>query len=225
MPVPTIEDVAEAAGVSKSTVSRVLSGNYTYIREETRQRVQDTINRLGFRPSSIARSLTSKRTQTIGILLSDIGNPFYADVIHGVEDVAIEQNYNVFLGNTNYNMQRGLALVQSFIDRRVDGVLIMSSNMSDEWLEELTRSGVPVVVVDWEVKAAQGNLSAISVNFCSGIYAAASHLVDLGHRQFAHVSGPLRLRTSHLRQKAFLNGLALKANLGSTFSVLRAILP
>ena len=210
MPVPTIADVAEAAGVSKSTVSRVLSGNYTYIREETRQRVQDAINRLGFRPNSIARSLTSKRTQTIGILISDIGNPFYSDVIHGAEDVAIEQNYNVFLGNTNYDLQRGLDLVRSFIDRRVDGVLIMSSTMSDEWLEELTRSRVPVVVVDWEVKAALGSLSAISVDFHSGIYAAASHLAELGHRQFAHVSGPLRLQTSYLRQDAFLNGLALK---------------
>ncbi|MBE3143974.1 MAG: LacI family DNA-binding transcriptional regulator, partial [Planctomycetes bacterium] len=149
MAIPTIDDVAKVAGVSKSTVSRVLSGNYTYIREETRQRVQEAIDQLNFRPSSIARSLTSKRTQTIGILISDIGNPFYSDVIHGVEDVAIDRDYNVFLSNTNYDMDRGMALVRSFIDRRVDGVLIMSSTMSDQWLEELARSRVPVVVLDW----------------------------------------------------------------------------
>jgi LacI family transcriptional regulator len=208
MTIPTIEDVASAAGVSKSTVSRVLSGNYTYIRDETRQRVQEAIDQLGFRPSSVARSLTSRRTQTVGILISDIANPFYADVIHGVEDVAIEQNYNVFLGNTNYDMARGMALVRSFIDRRVDGVLIMSSTMSDEWLEEITRARAPVVVLDWEVKAQQGSLSAVSVDFQAGISAAARHLCELGHRRFAHVSGPLRLQTSHERQNAFLDGLA-----------------
>lgn len=209
MAIPTIEDVAEAAGVSKSTVSRVLSGNYTYIREDTRLRVQAAIDHLGFRPNSIARSLTSRRTQTVGILISDIGNPFYADVIHGVEDIAIGRNYNVFLGNTNYDPQRGMALVQSFIDRRVDGVLIMSSSMSDEWLEELARSQMPVVVLDWEVRAAQGNLSAISVDFRAGIYAAAQHLVSLGHRKYMHISGPLHLQTSWHRRDAFLEGLEM----------------
>lgn len=208
MPVPTIDDVAKAAGVSKATVSRVLSGNYTYIREETRQRVQEAIERLGFRPSSIARSLTSRRTLTVGILISDIANPFYSDVIHGVEDVAIEQSYNVFLGNTNYDLKRGMAMVRSFIDRRVDGVLMMSSSMSDEWLEELARARVPVVALDWEVKAEQGNVSAISVDFRTGIHAAAAHLAALGHRRFAHVSGPLRLQTARERRDAFLEGLS-----------------
>jgi DNA-binding LacI/PurR family transcriptional regulator len=207
MPIPTIEDVAQAAGVSKSTVSRVLSGNYTYIREETRLRVQDAIDRLGFRPSTIARSLTSRRTQTIGILISDIANPYYSDVIHGVEDKAIEKGYSVFLGNTNYDLKRGMDLVNSFIDRRVDGVLIMSSTMSDEWLVELARSRVPVVVLDWEVKASQGNLSAIAVNFRSGIVAAAQHLAGLGHRRLAHVSGPLRLQTARSRRDLFIEGL------------------
>lgn len=208
MAMPTIEDVAETAGVSKSTVSRVLSGNYTYIREETRQRVQNAIDQLGFRPSSIARSLTSKRTQTVGVLISDIGNPFYADVIHGVEDIAIQKSYNAFLANTNYDLNRGMELVRSFIDRRVDGVLIMSSAMSDEWLGELVRARVPVVVLDWEIKASRGNLNAISVDFRSGIQAVADHLVALGYQRFVHVSGPLSLQTSRERRDAFLAGLA-----------------
>jgi LacI family transcriptional regulator len=207
MTIPTIDDVAAAAGVSKATVSRVMNGDYVYIRKETRQRVEEAIASLGYRPSSVARSLTSKRTQTIGMMISDVGNPFYSDVIHGVEDVAIEQSYNIFLGNTNYDLARGMALVKSFIDRRVDGVLIMSSSMSDEWLEELTRAQVPVVVLDWEVKAKRGNLSAISVDYRAGIQGAAEHLIGLGHANFAHISGPAHLQTARDRRDAFLDAL------------------
>lgn len=204
----TIADVAAAAGVSKATVSRVLNSSAPYMRAETRQRVERAIAELSFRPSSVARSLTSKRTHTAGMLISDVGNPFYADVFHGVEDVGLSAGYNVFLCNTNYDLQRGQALVHSLIDRRVDGVLILSSTMSAGWLEELACHTVPVVVVDWNVKAARQNLSAIRVDFRPGIQAAVAHLIELGHRRFAHISGPLQLPTSRVRRDAFLRALA-----------------
>jgi len=92
---PSIADVSVAAGVSKATVSRVLNNTSPYLRAETRQRVERAIAKLGFRPSSIARSLASRRTRTVGQLISDVGNPFYADVIHGVEDHAIGHGYSV----------------------------------------------------------------------------------------------------------------------------------
>ena len=92
---PSIADVSVAAGVSKATVSRVLNNTSPYLRAETRQRVERAIAKLGFRPSSIARSLASRRTRTVGLLISDVGNPFYADVIHGVEDHAIGHGYSV----------------------------------------------------------------------------------------------------------------------------------
>jgi LacI family transcriptional regulator len=208
MPIPTIEDVANAAGVSKSTVSRVLNGEYTYIRDNTRIKVQKAIADLGFRPNSVARSLTSKRTQTIGVLVSDVSNPFYSDVVHGVEDIAIDQSYNVFLGNINYDQQRGMALIRSLIDRRVDGILIMSSTTSDEWLDELDRNNIPVVVLDWDIPITKGTISAISVDFEIGIHQAVEHLLSLGHHKFAHVSGPQRLQTSRDRMNAFLGSLA-----------------
>jgi LacI family transcriptional regulator len=208
MDIPTIDDVAKAAQVSKSTVSRVLNGDYTYIREETRQRVQQAIEELGYRPNSVARSLTSKRTQTIAILVTDVCNPFYSDMIHGVENAANEKNYSVFLGNINYDQERGKMLVQSLIDRRVDGVLITSSATSEEWLNELVRSHVPTVVLDWNIQSAHDEVGIISVDFKTGIRQAVEHLWNLGHRTFAHVSGPLNLQTSHDRQDAFLEALA-----------------
>jgi LacI family transcriptional regulator len=204
----TIAEVAAAAGVSKATVSRVLSGNHKYLKPQTRARVEKAIRELQYRPSSVARSLTSKRTHTVGVLVADISNPFYPDVFHGIEDSALKQNYNVFLCNTNYDLARGGTYIQSLIDKRVDGILIMTSSFSAEWLVELERSSVPVIVLDWEVQTRGGNVSAISVDFQRGIQAAAEHLYALGHRRFAHVCGPIQLQTSRDRRDAFLQALA-----------------
>ncbi|RME49615.1 MAG: LacI family transcriptional regulator [Chloroflexi bacterium] len=205
---PTIADVARLAGVSKSTVSRVLSGRAEYMRDETRARVEQAIAELGYRPSSVARSLVSKRTLTAAMLVSDIGNPFYPEVIAGAEDVALGQGYNIFLCSTNYDLERGLTFVRSLIDKQVDGVLVMSSSVSDEWLQELAQHRIPVVVLDWEPQNVHGPVGVIGVDFAPGIHAAVAHLVGLGHRQLAHVSGPRHLRTSHLRQNAFLEAAA-----------------
>jgi len=203
----TIADVAREAGVSKATVSRVMSGRAEYMRDDTRRRVEKAIELLNYRPSSVARSLTSKRTNTAGILISDVGNPFYPEVIHGVEDAAFQDGYDVFLCNTNYDEKRGMAFVRSLIDKRVDGVLIMSSSMSDRWLEELARNNVPALVLDWEVQNAKGNLCLLRVDYRKGVQQAVDHLIELGHRSFVHVSGPVELRTTHWRQKAFLSAL------------------
>lgn len=204
----TIADVALAAGVSKATVSRVLSGSSVAIRPETRERVMAAVNVLGFRPNSVARSLSVRRTFTVGVLVSDIGNPFYADVIHGIEDAGLPRGYSFFLGNTNFDLPRGTDLVHSLIDRRVDGVIILFSRGSDEWLMTLAHHGIPASVVNWDSQLTLADTVAIEVDFQPGIKAAVDHLVGLGHRRFAHVSGPLDLDTSRQRRRVFLEALA-----------------
>lgn len=204
---PTIADVAIAAGVSKATVSRVLSGSSVAIRPQTRERVMQVVNELGFRPSGVARSLSVRRTFTVGVLVSDIGNPFYADVIHGIEDAGLPRGYSFFLGNTNFDLPRGTDLIHSLIDRRVDGVIILFSRGSDEWLSTLARHGIPASVVNWNSQLTLADTVAIDVDFNPGIQAAVDHLVELGHRRFAHVSGPLDLDTSRQRRKVFLDSL------------------
>ena len=205
---PTIADVARVAEVSKSTVSRVLNNRTHYMREETRQRVLVAVDELGYRPSGVARSLVLKRTHTVGLLISDVGNPFYPEVIHGVEDVALRAGYDVFLCNTSYDLQRGMTFVQSLADKGVDGAILMSSSMSDELVLELARYRVPAVVLDWQLNAVDGVVGTIAVDFGTGIRAAADHLVELGHERLAHVSGPLHLRTAQMRRDVFLEGVA-----------------
>lgn len=212
----TISDVARLAGVSKGTVSHILKGDTHYIRQETQDRVRQAIAELNYRPSSVARSLVSKRTQTMGLLISDVGNPFFADVIRGVEDTAVANGYNIFLTNTGYDLERGMTSLRLLIDKQVDGVLIMSSSPSYEWVRELVSNRVPVVVSTDNFPEnhsfdlpGDGGIGYISIDFGKGITAAADHLVALGHRRIAHLGGPEHLLTTQARQAAFLNALAL----------------
>jgi len=205
---PTIADVAAAAGVSKATVSRVLSGSPVPIHPSTREKVLATVKELGFRPSSVARSLAVRRTYTVGVLVSDIGNPFYADVIHGIEDAGLPNGYSLFLGNTNFDLERGTSLIDSLIDRRVDGVIILFSRGSDAWLSTLTQHGIPTCVANWDKPLRSPGSVEIEVDFRPGIDAAVEHLLQQGHREFGHISGPMDLHTSHERKTAFLEALA-----------------
>lgn len=202
----TIKDVAIRAGVSQSTVSHVL--NKTRVVEEaTRQKVLRAVEELGYRPSQVARSLISKRTKTAGLLISDVSNPFYPDVILGVEEVAFANDYSIFLCNTNYDLERGLKLVQSLVDKSVDGILFMSSSMSLQMVQEAVENRIQAVVLDWEENNLEELASTITINFQSGFQQAVRHLIEIGHRQIAHISGPLSLWTAQVRKNAFLKAL------------------
>jgi LacI family transcriptional regulator len=204
----SMADVANLAGVSKSTVSHVINET-RHVEEETRQRVLEAIRQLDYRPSSIARSLVLKRTHTAGLLVSDVGNPFYHEVILGVEDVALAHDYSVFLFNASYDLERSTKYIHSMVDKRVDGVLFMSSRMSVELVGELQRHGIPAVILDWEEQDMEGT-AALTVDFETGIFQAVEHLVALGHKRFAHVSGPLDLWTARVRRDTFLKALQLR---------------
>ncbi len=202
----TIEDVAKRAGVSKSTVSQILNKKRRSV-PETEERVMQAVKELGYRPSLVARSLTSKRTQTAALLISDVSNPFYPDVILGVEEIAFAEDYSIFLCNTNYDLERGLKLVQSLVDKSVDGILFMSSSMSLEMVQEAVENQIQAVVLDWEDSNLQELASTIKINFESGIQQAIRHLVESGHQRIAHISGPLSLWTAQERKNLFLKAL------------------
>ncbi|MFZ5809906.1 MAG: LacI family DNA-binding transcriptional regulator [Chloroflexota bacterium] len=202
----TIKDVANLAGVSKTTVSHVLNQT-RFVNEHTRQKVLQAVEELGYRPSSIARSLVSKRTKTVGLLISDVGNPFYPDVILGVEEIALANDYSIFLCNTNYDLTRAMKFIQTIIDKSVDGVLFMSSSMTMEMVEEVTRNQIHAVVLDWQAMNLEEMASTITINFETGIFQAIRHLAENGHRNIAHISGPLELWTAQVRKNAFQKAL------------------
>ena len=203
----TINDVAQRAGVSKSTVSHVLN-NTRFVEDATRLKVLDAVEAMNYRPSSIARSLVKKQTSTVGLLISDVSNPFYHEVIHGVESIALEKGYDIFLCNTHYDLSQAMKFVQSLEDKLVDGVLCMTSSLSKEILIELSSNNIPMVVLDWNASEISDIAATISIDFSKGINETVRHLAELGHKHFAHVSGPLNFWTSRLRRDLFFNALS-----------------
>jgi len=125
-----------------------------------------------------------------------------------VESVALAHNFDIFLCNTMYDPARGMRFADSLIDKQVDGVLVMTTSLSDQFALELVRNQIPVAVLDWEPPAIDGQVGVVISSFEIGIHAAVDHLVSLGHQRFAHVGGPTHLHTSHRKRDAFFNALA-----------------
>lgn len=212
-PPVTIEDVAARAGVSTATVSRVLSG-VSKGRPRTRERVQAAADELDYRPSGVARSLKLRTTNTLGLLITDIQNPFFPQLVRAIEDRAREMGYALLLGNGAEDPEREAAFLERLASRRVDGVLIATNSLTERHASWLARSRVPTVLVNCEV--ADGQLpAALSDNELGGRLAGL-HLLGLGHRRFglltvsgADPSGAARARG--LRQVLTANGLGQAA--------------
>lgn len=200
-----IKDVAREAGVSTATVSHVIN-NTRFVSEATREKVLRAIERCDYYPNADARSLASGRSSTLGLLISDISNPFFPELVKSIETLAFEKGYEVILANTDYNEERTLSNVKRFIERKVAGVALMTSELDQGLIHELARQHVPVVFLD--IGSPGVCMSNIVVDYETGINEAISHLVWLGHRRIAYIGGPNRLRSAAKRLEAFREALA-----------------
>lgn len=196
-----IKDIAELAGVSTATVSHVIN-NTRFVSEHVRNRVLETIKKANYYPNAHARSLASGRSNTIGLIISDIANPFFPELVKSIETFAAERGYDVILANTNYDPKRTADCVQRMIEKQVMGVAIMTAEMEFSLIRELTGKNVSVVFLD--LGPVRERMSNINVNYQSGIEQAVRHLVDLGHHRIAFISGPPSLKSARTRRDAFL---------------------
>lgn len=183
----TIDDVAARSGVSTATVSRVLSGSVP-ARPETRERVLTAARELDYRPSGVARALKRRETRTLGLLVTDITNPFYPQVVRAVEAAAHERGYGIVLANGGDDAARELEHLDLLIERRVDGIVIISSRMTRRHAERLHRTAVPVVLVNDTVSGS--GLPTVTTAHRRGARMATEHLIELGHRQIGHIGAP-----------------------------------
>lgn len=209
---PDIHAVARHAKVSIATVSRTINKVPT-VDPKLAQRVWKAIEDLGFSPNTQARTLVSGKSRLLGLIISEITNPFFPELIQGFEEVAVENGYEILIGSTNYDPRRMEICIQRMLERKVDGVAVMTFGIEAPLLDRLAARNVPLVFVD---NCPKGPLfSSIEVDYFHGIREGVQHLAVLGHRKIGFISGPLHLYSSQARQKAFLRALAevgLEAN-------------
>jgi LacI family transcriptional regulator len=185
----TIADVAEKAGVSTATVSRVLAG-VGRARPETQARVLEAARELDYRPSEVARSLKRRSTQTLGLIITDIENPYFPELVRAVEDAARAAGFSVLLCNAADDPEREASYLDLLVDRRVDGLIIAASSLGVRQGEWLTAPPIPVVLVN--TAAPDADLPTIMSDNEGGGRVATEHLLALGHRRFGYLMPPPR---------------------------------
>lgn len=184
---PTIRDVAKQAGVAPITVSRVIN-NSGYISQDTRDRVEAAIAELQYVPNSLARSLRSKQTKTIALVLTDITNPFFTTMARGVEDIASRQRFNVIFCNTDESEAKQQEYLTILLQKQVDGIILVPVQSKAEPVKLIQQQGVEVVVVDRCVPYSQ--VDVVRTDSEQGAYQLIQYLLGLGHKQVAILTGP-----------------------------------
>ena len=199
--------VAKRARVSTATVSRVLNG-FPGVSEKTLARVKRAIAETNYVPNQNARSLRVGRTRLFGMIVSDINNPFFPELIDAFEALASAQGIEVLFTHTNYDVRRLKNCVRRMIERNVDAIAVMTSEVDEESLRQAVKANVPMVLMNQRKLA--GNYPSIAVEYATGFREALDHLLALGHRYIAFIAGPQSLYSARSRKQAFES--ALKAH-------------
>jgi LacI family transcriptional regulator len=195
-----IREIAKRARVSTATVSRTINHVPT-VHAALAKRVWKVVEELGYYPNSQARALVSGKSRTFGLIVSEITNPFFPAIVQSFEDLAVKNNYEILLSSTIHDPARMALAVRRMIERRVDGVAVLTFGMEESLTEDLRYRNVPLVFVD--VELAKPRVSTIHINYKNGIRQAIEHLSALGHTQVAFIRGPIHLRSASARQVAF----------------------
>ena len=202
----TLRDVAAAARVHPATASRALNpGTRLLVSEETARRVTEAAERLGYRPNPVARSLRTRRSHTMGVLIPDLNNPLFPPIVRGLEDRLAEHGYVALIGNTDGDAARERMVFDQMRARHVDGFVLATATLHSDILDEATEADLPVVLMN---RTAEGYpFSSVSVDNEQGVRAAVAHLISLGHTRIGHIAGPQDISTGLARLRGFLDSM------------------
>ena len=185
----TIYDVAREAGVSMATVSRVVNNNPN-VKPQTRKKVFEAIEKLGYRPNAVARGLASKKTTTVGVVIPDISNSIFAEVARGIEDIANMYHYNIILCNADKKKDKEIRVINTLLEKQVDGLLFMGGVVTDEHIRAFQTSTVPIVLCGTTVD--NGEIPSVDIDHEAAAYDAVNMLIEEGHRRIGMISGTLQ---------------------------------
>lgn len=201
----TIKNIAKLAGFSSATVSKILNGKDQHISEETRKRVLEVVEREGYIPNGIAKSLRMKNTKTLGIIMPDVMNLFFAELARGVEDAAEKRGYSVILCNTDNKESKEERYIQILQEKMVDGIILTASESSTS--KTLERCNIPIVLVDRDIDV-EKKVGRITVNNEEGGYMATSFLINKGCKKIGFISSSKNNKPSAERLKGYKRSLA-----------------
>ena len=213
----TLRDVAVRAGVHPATASRALNPETRIlVSEDTARRVLDAAEALGYSPNPVARSLRTRRSHTVGVLIPDLNNPLFPPMVRGLEDRLAAAGYVALIGNTDSDDQRERMVFEQMRARHVDGLVMATARLRHPLLAEASRADLPVVLIN---RLAQDySFPSVSVDNERGVRMAVTHLASLGHRRIAHIAGPQEMSTGLSRYRGFVtamesSGLPVEADL------------
>lgn len=199
-----IRTIARAANVSIATVSRTINGVST-VNPQMAKRVLAIIDELDYFPNTQARALVSGRSRIFGLIVPEITNPFFPELIQGFEDIAVEHGYEILVSSTNNDPTRMSHCIRRMLERKVEGVAVMTFGTEEPLLDQLAERKVPLVFID--VGPDRPGISLLKVDYHHGIHQSVQHLVALGHRRIAFIRGPLNLHSAQSRKTAFSKSL------------------
>ncbi len=197
----TMKDISKKANVSLSTVSAVINQS-AYVSPELTKRVQDAIAELNYRPNAVARSLKKKSTNTIGVIVTDILNPFYPPMIKGIEDVAFDHNFNVILCNTSNEHRRISTYLELMLEKQIDGLLLANIATTED-LKEIEKTGLKYVLINRKPPFYDKNF--VGINNILSTELAVNHLVGQGYKRIAFFGGNLKINTARERRSGFIS--------------------
>lgn len=200
----TINDVAKKAGVSITTVSHVINKT-RYVSKELREKVNRAIIEVGYTPNQLARSLRSGVSTTLGLMIPDNSNPYFAEIAKTIEAIGFEFGYSVILCNSAGDLKKEKAYIETLLSHMIDGIIFIAVNSKLENLMKIKEQGIPFVLVDRNIPEFDGDV--VLVNNEIGGYLATKHLIDLGHRKIACICGPSDVTPSADRVKGYARAL------------------
>ncbi|WP_077621243.1 catabolite control protein A [Sediminibacillus massiliensis] len=203
----TIYDVAREANVSMATVSRVVNGNPN-VKPATRKKVLNTIERLGYRPNAVARGLASKKTTTVGAIIPDISSIFFAELARGIEDIATMYNYNIILSNSDQNKDKELHLLNTMLEKQVDGIVFMGGKISEEHVQQFKSAPVPVALAA-TIDQSQTTPS-VNIDYEQAAYEATTLLLEHGNEHPAFVTGQEETEINNQKYNGYRRALKEK---------------
>ena len=211
-----IKDIAREAGVSTATVSHVINKT-KYVSDGTREKVQRAIEKFNYHPNAHAQMLALGRSKMIGLLVSDISNPFFPEIIKSIEAAVFAAGFHLILLNTNYQTERAIEYVRRLLQMKVAGIILMIAEFDRTLIKEFKHKKTSVVFHDLGVVGEK--MSNIILDYAVGIDEAVSHLVSLGHRSIVHIAGSHEIHSAGVRQRAFVNAMKNHLPAGSEIKI------